>query len=82
MFCWSSAGRLRPMRMVFLDRNYNTHQFDLIKWKKRRIRADKRLDEPPLGSKVEHEIAMRQQLPGRTGEWPRYRKAKPTRAIL
>lgn len=77
MFVWGSEGRLRPMRMVWLDRNHHYHRFEIAKWERREMRAWSRdLRREP---KVENDREMRQRYPGRTGDWPRHRKARPLR---
>ena len=42
MFCWSTKGRLRPMRMVWLDRNHNSPKHELIKYRQPSLLRSKR----------------------------------------
>jgi len=73
MFCWSSAGRLRPMRMVWMERNYNDPRYSLIRWRKPALRTVPRMEWIREG-KVEADRERRQRFPGKMGEWPRNRK--------
>jgi hypothetical protein len=75
MFCWGSAGRMRPMRMVWLERNYNEPQYELIRWRKPSLRSRARLD--LAGSKVEWDRETRLRFPGETGKWPVNRVKRP-----
>ena len=74
MFCWSSAGRLRPNRMVWLGRNYNDPKHELIKYQVPRIRSYRR--NLQAETKVERSRELRYSLPGETGKWPLNRKPK------
>lgn len=77
MFCWGSAGRLRPSRMCWLKHNYNDPRYELVKWRQPSLRRM-----PRLGifldreGKVERDREGRQRFPGKTGEWPRHQKKR------
>lgn len=74
-FAWASAGRLRPMRMVWLERNYNDPKYELVKWRQPSLRTVPRMEWARL-PKVEDDRESRQRFPGKTGEWPRNRRQK------
>lgn len=69
MFCWGSAGRLRPMRMVWLKHNYNQPRYELVKWRQPSLRQHGRVIKL-RGGKVEWDRETRQHFPGETGKWP------------
>lgn len=75
-FCWSSAGRLRPVRMVWLENNYNEPRYELVKWHAPNLRRY-----PRLGifrdreSKVENDRWMRLHSPG-GGKMPKTTKKR------
>jgi hypothetical protein len=83
MFAWSSAGRLRPMRMVWWDTGHS-YRFELVKYQRPCLRAFTRCDNTCIGgpgqTRVEQDRENRQRYPGRTGEWPkRYGKRRARR---
>jgi hypothetical protein len=71
MYCWARADRLRPMRMVWTEQNWNELEFTLIRWRKPHLKQVPRLPWIKWGSKVDEDRWHRQHFPGRTGEWPR-----------
>lgn len=73
MFAWSSAGRLRPVRMVWLEHNYNEPKYELIKYRRgRSLNPIPRMKWMP-GPKMEDDRERRQRHPGVTGRWPWYK---------
>lgn len=74
MFCWGSAGRLRPVRMCWLERNYNEPRYDIVKW---HLPSLRRHTVALPGTKVEWDRETRQRFPGETGKWPLNRKPRP-----
>jgi hypothetical protein len=79
MFAWSSAGRLRPMRMEWIDADYHEPLYEIVKLERPGIRRWPRLQFKIKGSRVDSDRDMRRALPGATGRWPRNRKARPIR---
>jgi hypothetical protein len=73
-FCWGSRDRLAPMRMIWLERNYNEPRFAMRQMMgPRRLRAWLKCDRDMLGgtvNKVELDRENRQRSPGKLGDWP------------
>lgn len=75
MYVWVSSGRLRPMRMMWLARNFNEPKYSIVRWERPGIRAYPAL---PWARKnrVSEDRDMRQRYPGNTGKWPHNRNAR------
>lgn len=79
MFAWYSEDRLRPLRMVWLEHNYNEPRYELAKLERemRRPRAYPRLEYCHPDGRVERDRERRQRSPMRHGWSPRSGKARP-----
>ena len=74
MFCWSTKGRLRPMRMVWLDRNDNSPKYELMKYRQPSLRrAPRNLQS---WTRVEHDQMRRRDYPRVLDEYGIIRRPK------
>jgi hypothetical protein len=67
MFLWARADRLRPMHMVWSERNYNEPEYDLIRWRKPQLRGVPRMDWICRFSKVDDDRETRRYFRGGRG---------------
>lgn len=72
MFCWSSRHRLCPMRIGWLERNYNEPKYELRRMTKRRLRAHTRVGKRG-DSKMDYHRWRHTCAAGKLGEWPVYK---------
>lgn len=77
MFCWSTKDRLRPMRMVWLDRNHNSPKHELVKWRQPNLR--RHLFGMRALPKVEDDRLRRLNYPRMIDEYGIARRAKKRR---
>jgi hypothetical protein len=78
MYAWSSRDRLCPMRMTWMEHNYNEPEYEIVKYHKRRLRRWTKLDYAREGKIESHKFRI-QRFAGRLGEWPLWIPHKFTR---
>lgn len=79
MYAWSSRARLCPLRMVWLDDNYNDPVYELTKLHRRNMRRyPKQLQ---ARTRVPNVRFRHRVAPGRLGEWPVFKHGTPVERI-
>lgn len=73
---WSSRDRLCPMRMV--DCDHGSPKYEMVKYRRPRLRKMTRLELPPRSPMDDCRFASTSP-PGRLGQWPVFKYGRRVR---